>query len=74
MIEALSATLKEILILRDVEGVEAKEGCLPLRHTERIGHAVPAATLFISCNVDAGYSDCESAPPSDAHPEVKLTS
>jgi RNA polymerase sigma-70 factor (ECF subfamily) len=33
-IEALPATLKEILILRDVEGVEAKEVCEMLKITE----------------------------------------
>jgi len=33
-IEALPATLKEVLILRDVEGVEAKEACEMLKITE----------------------------------------
>ena len=33
-IEALPATLKEVLILRDVEGVEAKEVCEMLKITE----------------------------------------
>ncbi len=33
-IEALPATLKEVLILRDVEGVEAKEVCELLKITE----------------------------------------
>jgi RNA polymerase sigma-70 factor (ECF subfamily) len=33
-IEALPATLKEVLILRDVEGVEAKEVCEMLNITE----------------------------------------
>ena len=33
-IEALPATLKDVLILRDVEGVEAKEVCEMLKITE----------------------------------------
>jgi RNA polymerase sigma-70 factor (ECF subfamily) len=33
-IEALPATLKDVLILRDVEGVEAKEACAILKITE----------------------------------------
>jgi RNA polymerase sigma-70 factor (ECF subfamily) len=33
-IEALPATLKEVLILRDVEGVEATDVCEMLRITE----------------------------------------
>ena len=33
-IEALPATLKEVLILRDVEGVDAKEICEMLKITE----------------------------------------
>ena len=33
-IEALPATLKEVLILRDVEGVEVKEVCEMLNITE----------------------------------------
>ena len=33
-IDALPVTLKEVLILRDVEGVEAKDVCLLLNITE----------------------------------------
>jgi RNA polymerase sigma-70 factor (ECF subfamily) len=58
-IEALPATLKEVLILRDVEGVEAKEVCEMLKITEtnlyvRLHRARERVRVAVETYLDGG--------------------